>query len=434
MRNSAIENKNRYNVKLLFVRLLGVTSTWQLVEIAGINFFTIVAITYVLLNVVLEKRITYKKEIVPIAVAVLCSMVSFVFHGGWGLTNYRAWFSHSIKASVVFLFILLTYIYLTNSGEKILYEFLKGVRYSCLVQLVWCYIQLVAKFIFAIDFNILVFNEFFKINNAVSAVNGASGFFNYTGLNLNAGILAPIFLFLFVSENRKIIKTLTLLMMFACGNTTTFITGVLLLFFIFFQKTENMIKKHEMKVAKKKFIYVTLIVMTSVLIVVMNPSVNERLGSLLINNIKRLLSIKSNNFLDGSTFVHFRYYQSIAYLISKADIICILFGYGFKAGGIPFVLYFGQYPDTVYGTESDPISFLYGLGLLGTMYIYCMFVKIVFASHNKKVWLFMILVLASGIFYSVQMNWLILVEFVLYEITMRRLWIYDSFKIITQVD
>ena len=88
-------------------------------------------------------------------------------------------------------------------------------------------------------------------------------------------------------------------------------------------------------------------------------------------------------------------------------------GFGFRCAGMPFVIYFNQYPDIVYGTESDPVSMLYGIGLLGTIVFYSILAEIILKGKkiDRNYFLFGIIIFISGIFYSLQMNWLLLVEF-----------------------
>lgn len=164
-------------------------------------------------------------------------------------------------------------------------------------------------------------------------------------------------------------------------------------------------------------IFICIIVITCI------PSITNRGYELVQTLINRLGSVHSHQWSEGSTFVHYRYYASIIKVIASIGLFRIIIGFGFRCGGIPFVVLFNQYPDTVYGTESDYIGFLYGLGIVGFIVIF----RIIFLVmiKGKKIdnmyFAFGLVLLIGGIFYSLQMNWVLFLELMMIEAIKRRM-------------
>lgn len=130
------------------------------------------------------------------------------------------------------------------------------------------------------------------------------------------------------------------------------------------------LKNKSIKISTKNIIVILVAIISVCIILGLNGEALSKIVDIAKTLFVRLDSVRTGLYSEGSTFVHFRYYASLPYILSEISFFRTLVGFGFKNGGLPFVKYYNQYPDMVYGTESDPISLLYGVGLLGMLAFY----------------------------------------------------------------
>lgn len=407
--------KTKTGLKKSISFLLGVCSTLQLLTIAGINAFSIIALIYVLFKILSTRRLPIDRKSLLIILSLLLSLISNIFISNRLLPNADQWKVSCIKSSAIFVIIVLSYVYMKHENDTVLKIFFRGVYYSCLIQLGWGYFQFIMYSLLSTDINQLIFVEWLHIFDVFESFN-TRGHFNVTGLNTNAGVLAPILLYLFFTTKKELIKVMALLLLFISGNSTNMICGLLVLaiFAVSLAQKKNRINKH-------KLIMFSIIFLLVIVLIMFHQDIVDRILVIYKSLLDRLNSIRTLNWTEGSTFVHYRYYSSFPTIIASIGVLRVLFGFGFKCGGAPFVIFYNQYPDTIYGTESDPISFLYGLGIFGLVIFYSILIKIVMNGRkiDKAYAIYLSIICIGGIFYSLQMNWLILIELLFTE-TIRR--------------
>lgn len=407
----------RINVENTLIYTLGLTSTWQLISVGGLNLFTVIILLFVAYEILRKKRIILTKTITLLGISILVSLMGNLLLDSAYLKNIAAWKSACLNSSIVFLLILLVYGFIQSMNNEKISIFFQGVFYSCCIQVAWAYMQLIYHFLLKGNLNEMVFVRLLKMWNTIEVYNVNSQF-TLTGLNLNSGVMTPILLLVFFMCKKKMTKFAVIILFFMTGNTTTLIAGILL------------IGSHFCRLLlfngwlKKNIVWeIIVIVLLSVLVLIWQPGIAQRIMQAINTLIGKLSSIKTYQWTEGSTFVHFRYYQSLPFIISHIGLLRIFIGFGFRCGGMPFVVYYNQYPDIVYSTESDIISTLYGLGMVGMIVFYSILFRIIKKGYrtDRNYAIFEAIILIAGIFYSQQMNWLILVELLLLEMIRRKI-------------
>ena len=116
---------------------------------------------------------------------------------------------------------------------------------------------------------------------------------------------------------------------------------------------------------------------------------------------------------DASTMAHMSYYTSLPEIYSHFSILEKLFGWGIGRSGNVFTEYYGLYKTIGdWSIESDPMNFLYSLGIIG-MFLFYLFLIITIVKGSKidkKATAFIAILLVCGFFYAVQYIWVVMVE------------------------
>lgn len=399
----SLSNYQSINISSTLLFLMGLFSTFQIIEIKGISVFTWLLFVFVAYTLFTTKKIKYGKNLWYIIGYIILITISEFMIFTINLDNSVLWVATSIKKYLIQLVIVIAFFLIRSKPDERVNTFIKGLHYSCLIELIWCYLQLIFNALWGVSINSLIWEA------------GQSNLLGYqviTRLNVNAGILSPSLIFLFLYDKRYIIKLLSISVFFISGSSTMLICGAIL-------ACCYVACSNRKKMVSKKKIYriiATLFVslVTIVLLLMVNGDIFDRLFNMVNHVLKRLLDARTGNFTDGSTFTHTRYYTSIFRVISNISIINTIFGFGIGCAGVPFVQIFNQYADLVYVPESDVITYLYDLGIIGVTFMYIFFTKIMIIG--KKVdcnyFTFMFAILIAGFFYGMQLNWVLLLEWI----------------------
>ncbi len=377
----------------------GIFSTFQITEIFGVTWFTF----FVFLSSILLLAQGYnfkltKKNKYPLYYLLVVS-VSEIMIITIPLYNKNQWISSSLKKYILLL--LLTIFFYKIVQLKKIDIFLKGIYISCFIEMIWCYLQ------FILHYKGVMINEVIWKASEVSS----QGHLSLTGLNTNAGILIPAIAFLFYFSKSYYIKCLSFALFFLSGNTTMLICGIIVLFIEFVRGVKNILIR---KKIRRKFLSMCLFSVCIVVAALYGFGLIDRIQSILVNLILRISEVHTNNITNASTYAHARYYTSIPEIISQIGILNVLFGFGLGCAGVPFVYVFDQYPDLIYVPESDMITYLYNIGIFGTIFFYGFLTFLCKKSikNNKEICYFVISILISGIFYGMQLNWVIMCEWI----------------------
>lgn len=397
--------KNKINIPEKMVFLLGIFSTFELTRIFGITFFSCILVIFTIYMIMYSKKIYIKKQNKYLGIYLGIVSISELMIFTIQLKNRSEWITSSIKKYILLIFLIcsLFFILKMKNGKEI---FIKGLYYSCLIEMIWCYLQLALYLFAGLDLNMKLFG--------VSHISSTNGQLVLSGLNSNAGILASSLFFLILIEKKWTIKLLSLILFFISGTSTMIICGVVILFItgVHYLYVKNINKKSNIKI--KYFLFFSLVLIVGACLIIFNPEIFQSLIQSFERLFDRLENARKANFTDGSTFTHSRYYTSIYYVIKNSNIINVLLGNGIDCAGVPFVRLYRQYPDLIYVPESDPITFLYNYGIIGFVFIYSVIFHVIFKGR-KIDWryvAFFISIIVGGIFYGMYLNWVFLVTWI----------------------
>lgn len=400
-------NVKRLNIAKAYIFLIGFFSTFQILEIAGVNVFSILVWLYVSVKIIKDCKKYYKldKWILAFFISIIISEIMIFTIP---LNNKIEWEISSIKKLFILLGIFLFYICLRKDKTNKINVFFKGVYISCWLQVIWCYMQFAILKVLGININSVLFN---------SSQFNLQGEHVLTGLTVNAGILGVSILFVCVFAKSILVKIMAVAICFVAGSSTLIICGILIILgecYLFFK---NYIKKQKIKISKKKILFFIAAGILLLIILCFNNSLYTRISNIFNGLIKRLGNVHNQEFVDGSTYTHSRYYTSVMHVLKNLKWYNVLWGFGLGCAGVPFVYIFEQYPDEIYVPESDYITFLYNFGIVGLFIILSLFIRIIYKGSkiSNRYSLFMVILMILGIFYGMQLNWVLLVEFLLLD-------------------
>ena len=333
-------------------------------------------------------------------ILIILMMISYLI---CGMRMPNEW-THGLTTSFIqFLFFIFTYyIFATSCNVKYLSYFVKGVYYSSIIQMVWCYIQF-GMYKINIDINNIVFRDILHLINE-SASQFQYGTIKLSGMCWNSGNIAPLFLFGFVYTKDVRIKILFLIISFLSGSRTLMIGMIVCMSITVLQYLKS-IKKEKRKTLAKAFLSLIGVTLVIIPIIVMNWNSL----SIYIEDILNRLNILENVNSEGSSSVHLGYYMKYFDIVRKNSLIVNLFGFGPECSGYPYSTYFNQYTDIIgaWRVESDFMNRLWAYGHVGFLAYYYWYLKNAFCCikvDGRFLPLFVSL-LIEGITYNVTFNW-----------------------------
>lgn len=315
----------------------------------------------------------------------------------------------AITGGVLRILVLCVYSLL---DEKLALVYTRGFKISCILALIWSYLQEIVYVLTNLDLNNAIFGGLLGINGANSL--GAGGEFVPTGFFTHRGTLLPILLFLFFSTS-NIYFMLIIVLLAALTRATALILGLMVAigFRVAVYKFENKTNK----IQRKQFIAVLAgIFMVISLAVFFNKNIAE-----IINYVIVRISDATTNKADNSSVVHFLYYKNLPAIISNMDFLHILFGTGMGTSGQHYTWFNGQYANMgAWVVESDYIDILLSQGIIGFMVNAYLLIRIIVLSKKYKYWeniAFIIVIAFVGIMYNLQFNWVIIFEMAMLILT-----------------
>lgn len=402
----------------ILIFLIGFFSTFELTRCFGVTIFSWLLLLFSIYMIIHEKKVYTKSGNayiwIYLGIATISELMIFTIE----LTNKNSWIVSSAKKYVLLLALICSFLFIsvTKNGKEI---FIKGLYYSCLVEMSWCYIQLVLYKFAGMDINKIIFG--------ISHLSPINGKLVLSGLNTNAGILAPALFFLILVDKRLVVKILALILFFISGTSTMIVCGMTILFVICAYYAFKKLTQTKPSFETKTFIVLLFVLVAIFLTFALKPDIIQKLGQNFVRLFSRLSDAKNAKFTDGSTFTHTRYYTSIFHVLNNSKFLNDLFGYGIGCAGVPFVQIFEQYSDMIYVPESDPITFLYNYGIIGFIFIYSMITYVILRGRKIE-WrysAFFISVLIGGIFYGMYLNWVFMLTWIVIESVHEKKCIFD---------
>lgn len=394
----------KFSIKENLFFLLGLFSTIQLLSIAGITVFNLVLVA---VGVVFffQKKIQFNKYSIIFFTATIITTVLAINNNDLS-DDFRI---GTITGGVLRALVLCVYSLL---DEKLALAYTRGFKISCILTLIWSYLQEIVYVLTNLDLNNAIFGGLLGINGANSL--GAGGEFVPTGFFTHRAILLPILLFLFFSTS-NIYFILIIVLLAVLTRATALILGLMVA--IVLRAVAYRFENKTNKIQRKQFISVLAgIFMVILFAVFFNKNIAE-----IINYVIVRISDATTNKADNSSVVHFLYYKNLPAIISNMDFIHILFGTGMGTSGQHYTWFNGQYANMgAWVVESDYIDILLSQGIIGFMVNAYLLIRIIVLSKNYKYWeniAFIIVIAFVGIMYNLQFNWVIVFEMAMLILT-----------------
>lgn len=390
---------------LLF--LLGLVSTWQILQLFGFSFSTLLSILAAG-YFVLTRRPVFRRDWLLIglliaysATTILSLFTSLPFdYKKTAITGYIQW---------IVIFLICIYAAQGKTERKIS-VFFKGFQWSCRIQLAWCILQILLYAAVKLDLNKFVFADILHFSGETSQYrNGAPV---CTGLHWHAANLIPVLVYLYFSHPSVLIKLACVLVTYFTKNATALI-GMGLCVFIdcaLFLKRTVVDRNGAVKYRTAK-LGLAAAVLVIVFAQVIFPMIREVVEYLLL----RLYQIKNPSYGNESSAVHFGYYSNLLPILSRIPLAEALFGSGMSTSGYRFTQFFNQYPDMVWAVESDFVNQVLSCGIVGAAAHYAFFAgtawRLKKAGKTQHVWALLVLAVC-GIIYNNQFLWVLQVEMI----------------------
>ena len=390
--------------------LLGLVSTWQILQIAGFAMSTwLTAVS--LLYMILSRPAAFRKD----RLAFLLLLLNITTLAVSFFTDLPS--NYEITALFTFLQWFLVYalfMYCTQEASiPAVDSFLNGFDWSCRIQLVWCILQMVLYKLLEQDLNELVFGKLLSYDGATSRYR--NGELTCTGLHWHGANLTPILLYLYWRHRSLITKLLCLAMVYFSHSATNMI-GILLcigLDFVLFAK--RTLVDRSSSVLRKTAVYSAIALIALILI---SPLLIPKLWDMILYLLERFYQIWNPTKGKESSAVHFNYYKNLPTILKRLPFINVLFGSGASTSGHWFSYFYQQYTNQTWVVESDFVNLTLNYGIAGLTLIYSFVIRtIIYLKRTpgmSRIALWMLVLIPCGIIYNNQFLWVQLVEFMMF--------------------
>ena len=398
---------NRYDHYEILLFIAGLVSTFQGVLFHGVTLFSWFLLALVIIGVIKKRgngNFNFKDTKTVLIGLVLVSMTITEIITVY-LDEYPEWTGRSVKNYILMLAVFVLFFVLRGNsryGEI----FFKGVMVSSIIQYVFCCIEYIAYKTKGLDLT----EKYLSVATVLK-----DGRPTITGLTTNPGMLVPVILISMCLSKSLIVKVMALGTALII-NSSTAVICVALYFLILAALIISDRVRNGLNLGK----YAVGIIAMAILIIISFPSLREKIIALYGYLLERL-GTASEGVGEGingmSERLHFRYYWSMPYIFDQIGLTRILFGFGKNCSGIPFSELYAQYQGELWIPETDPIATLYDVGVVGTVAMYGMLIKMFFDFYRRSVrkCIFMACVLLGGAFYGFQMTWFLLLELFLWD-------------------
>lgn len=329
--------------------------------------------------------------------------------------------TYSIKVS---LRAILEYVVLYFCAEQMfqlkkteIRYFLNGLRWSCIIHMLWAVLQFIAYRGFRIDINDLILSNMLHLgNDEYGASRYEGGELVLSGLCWHPINLAPTLAIAVLLFDKWYVWMVAFFIAFYSKNGTTMLVLILLLILqISLVKSKRKKIRTRWVTSSKRFMMLPAVLIVFLFIGIhLFPLIQEAL----VDIVSRIS--KTN---DSSTQAHLRYYTAFPSIASSISPLELLFGCGIGRSGAYISQFFHQYTKIAYwSVESDPMNILYSTGLFGFVGYYLWLIIIVIRSWkiDKRITAFLIAIMIGGIFYGIQFAWVMQIELIIGVLIKRR--------------
>lgn len=400
-----------------FMYFFGIISTMPLLQIFGMTFQLISSLLFVVfigieIFVRGSIRINSQKDKVFFAF-FLSTIISVVINF---LTMPEMWKNGELVSYIQFSILILYYFYyLKNNKISEVVNFVKGIYVSCIIQMIWGYMQYVLVY-FNIDLNKLIFNGILGMVD-LETTQSYGQTIKVSGLCWNSGNMAPILVIGLVLSRNVVLKILFVLLALISNSRTALIGVVVCLGIqLFYEAFLRKKMKQILVICAGIVVILSLIVTNSSILNMITKQAQSAFGAIL------------NTQRDVSANVHLRYLTSVFDVIKQNSLLHNLFGFGIDCSGYVFATYYNQYSGLKWIVECDYINILWNYGVVGFFLYYSWYIKNVvkgFRINFKYIIIFCGL-LIEGFFYNVTFNWNLMFIMSLFILINRNIDIFEE--------
>ncbi len=385
--------------------LLGLVSTWQIVQIAGFAASTVVTVLtagYLLLT---REFVFPKDRILLVLLLTTCLTAVVSLFSDIPIAYKKTALTGAVQWGL--LFVLCAYMLQETHGHTTGW-FFRGFDWSCRVQLIWCGAQMLLYYGAEIELNDLVFAKVLGFSGETGQYRG--GVLACTGLHWHAANLIPVLLYTFFRHRSLLVKVLCVVIVYFTKNATAMIAvgfSAALELFLYVRA----VRKHENRKLSRCDIAVI------VALIALSPLILSKLWEMARYLALRFWQIQNPTPGHESSAVHVNYYRNLPEILSRIPGILCLLGSGIGTSGHWYTRFYGQYPDMVWVAESDLVDGVLSKGILGAVLQYGFILHIAICAAKQKQWeiaSFLAVLLVSGFAYGNQFLWVQLLELMLY--------------------
>lgn len=388
-----------------FFWLLGLSATITAISIPlgpiDMTLFNLLLIIILFYQVILRKKFqvsirgeaAYLFFCATIILSIICNVL--LLESSYTKANV-------VKAINVCILYLGIAIFFTQQEKKeYMKSFLGGLYVSCILQIIWGWIQYFAWEFFEVSVNEVVFHDWMKMGlEGIRWTFVKDGHLRLSGTGWEAAYFSLALLTAYILTTKWYVKLIVVLEILASTSRTGLVVLIMLLAY------ELIVSKKlkEFRKSKPQLFCISFMAVGAVVVyLILNSNLLAELDV-----IKRLEStIASLENMDASSMAHARYYLAVPAIWSQCGWLRILLGYGIAASGTPFQIYYQQYVALgAWSVESDVITLLMGSGLIGCLAYYIWNIgKMLRSKRNGKEYMIALLILLSGIFYIYIGTW-----------------------------
>ena len=151
-------------------------------------------------------------------------------------------------------------------------------------------------------------------------------------------------------------------------------------------------------------------------------------GHIVVKNKFLELLTRLTERSDASTMAHMNYYTSLPVIYRHFSFLEKLFGWGIGRSGNVFTTYFGMYKSIGdWSIESDPMNFLYSLGIFGMFLFYLFLINVMIKGWkiDRKAVVFIAILLVCGFLYAVQYIWVVMMEVYFFALLSKKKMVFE---------
>lgn len=395
--------------KELLLFLLGLFSTWQILQVAGLalsTWITVITTVYLLLT----QGLYFRKDwllLSMLASALLTFAVSMIsdIPSGYkkpALMGILQW---------ALIFIACCYMRKEQTASAV-NSFMKGFDWSCRIQLFWCLLQMVAYYGLKLDINNRIFGDLLHTNSETSQYR--NGVLACTGLHWHAANLIPVLIYTYFRHRNVFIKALCFVIVYFTKNATSMLAiGFSLVLDLLIFAKHTLCDQH-CGIPKKIAVYIML---GAGGFLCLSPILLPKLWEVISYLLLRLYEIQNPTLGHESSTVHFNYYRHLPHILQNIPFHEMLFGSGLNTSGHRFTQFFGQYADSIWTVESDFVNGILNKGVFGIILQYGFLLRLIYRlrkTGHTNLSCFIFVLIISGFIYDNQFIWVLLLEYMLY--------------------